>query len=64
MRKVTKGLKVNDSVIRIGLQKVRPETAVSPAKEEKDVKTAAEIAGQSEEEISLSSSDSKDKEGN
>lgn len=64
MRKVTKGLKTGDRVIRIGLQNVRPEAPVSPAQTENGTKTAAEMAGQSEEEISLSVQTSQDKEGN
>ena len=64
MRKVTKGLKTGDRVIRIGLQNVRPEAPVSPAQTENGTKTAAEMAGQSEEELSLSGQTSQDKEGN
>ncbi len=64
MRKVVKGLKAKDKVIRIGLQNVRPETPVSPAQAGAENKTAAELAGQTEEELSLSSADSQDKEGN
>jgi hypothetical protein len=64
MRKVVKGLKVNDRIIRIGLQNVRPESPVAPAQAETENKTAAEIAGQNEVELSLSSPDSQSKEGN
>lgn len=64
MRKVVKGLKADDRVIRIGLQNVRPEAPVSPTQEETGNKTAAELAGQSEEELSLTQTDSHDKEGN
>ena len=65
MRKVTKGLKQNDRVIRIGLQNVRPETPVAPAKIGTETKTAAEIAGMSEEEALASETASSDKkEGN
>lgn len=64
MRKVVKGLRANDRIIRIGLQKVRPESPVMPAQAETENKTAAEIAGQTEEELSLSSADSQNKEGN
>lgn len=64
MRKITKGLKLGDKVIRIGLQNVRPEAPVAPAQEETAAKTAAEIAGQNEVELSLSSPDSQNKEGN
>ena len=64
MRKVTKGLKTGDRVIRIGLQNVRPEAPVAPVKSETETKTAAEMAGQSEEQISLSGQTSQDKEGN
>jgi len=64
MRKVVKGLKAKDKVIRIGLQNVRQETPVSPAQAGAENKTAAELAGQTEEELSLSSADSQDKEGN
>ena len=64
MRKVIKGLNANDRIIRIGLQNVRPEAPVAPAQTEKENKTAAELAGQTGEELSLSSPDSKNKEGN
>lgn len=64
MRKVEKGLKDDDKVVRIGLQNVRPEAPVSPTKAETGNKTAAELAGQTEEELSLSQTDSQDKEGN
>jgi hypothetical protein len=64
MRKIVKGLKAGDRVIRIGLQNVRPEAPVAPAPEETASKTAAEIAGQNEVELSLSSPDSQNKEGN
>ena len=64
MRKVVKGLKVNDRIIRIGLQNVRPESPVAPAQAETENRTAAEIAGQNEVELSLSSPDSQSKEGN
>ena len=64
MRKVVKGLKAGDKVIRVGLQNVQPEGPVAPAQEETAAKTAAEIAGQNEVELSLSSSDSQNKEGN
>mgnify|MGYP000954783290 FL=1 len=64
MRKVLKGLKPGDSVIRIGLQNVRPEAPVAPAQTDTETKTAAEMAGQSEEDLSLSGQTSQDKEGN
>ncbi|MGD9667277.1 MAG: efflux RND transporter periplasmic adaptor subunit, partial [Synergistaceae bacterium] len=64
MRKVVKGLRANDKIIRIGLQNVRPESPVAPAQAETENKTAAEIAGQTEEDLSLSSPDYQNKEGN
>lgn len=64
MRKIVKGLKAGDRVIRTGLQNVRSEAPVAPVPEETAAKTAAEIAGQNEVELSLSSPDSQNKEGN
>jgi membrane fusion protein (multidrug efflux system) len=64
MRKVIKGLKSGDKVVRIGLQKVRPGAPVAPTELGSQTKTAAEAAGESEEDLLLSEPISKDKVGN
>lgn len=57
MRKVVSGLTPNDRVVRIGLQNVRPDSQVSPASEESGNKTAAELAGISEGDLSVLEAD-------
>lgn len=64
MRKIIKGLKPGDKVVRIGLQKVRHGSPVAPADLGSQTKTAAEMAGESEADLLLSDPISQDKKGN
>ena len=64
MRKVTSGLKAGDKVIQIGIQNVRPEAPVSPAKTDTGPRTAAERTAEAEGDIQASGDVSQDKEGN